>query len=63
MRKINEQSSDNKKEFKAKISRMEKEGYYEGRSETGYSDTLVGMDDIDKIRRIKLNKRINNGQQ
>ncbi len=45
--------------FSDKARKMEKEGFGGRVSATGYTDTLVGMDDIDKLRRIKLNKQVN----
>jgi hypothetical protein len=50
--------SDTKKGFEAKVRKLEKEGF--GRvSATGYTDTLMGVDDLDRVRRVKLNKDIN----
>lgn len=45
--------------FSSTARQMEKEGFGGRVSPTGYTDTLVGMDDIDKLRRIKLNKQVN----
>lgn len=51
--------SDTKKGFEAKARKLEKEGFGGRVSPTGYTDTLFGMDDIDRMRCIKLNRQIN----
>lgn len=51
--------SDTKKGFEAKVRKLEKEGFGGRVSPTGYTDTLMGMDDLDRVRRVKLNKDIN----
>jgi len=54
--------SDTKKGFEAKVRKLEKEGFGGRISPTGYTDTLMGMDDVDRIRRVKLNNKINKGR-
>lgn len=48
--------SDTKAGFNAKLKRIENEGFAENRSPTGYGKSKLGMDDIDRLRRQKLNK-------
>lgn len=52
--------SDTLKGFEEKARKVKKEGFGGRISPTGYTDTLVGMDDIDRMRRIKFNKEVNN---
>ncbi len=54
--------SDMKSGFEDKARAMEREGFGGRISPTGYSETLVGMDDIDRLRRIKFNRQVNDGR-
>lgn len=51
--------SDTKSGFEAKARKSEKEAFGDRVSPTGYTDTLFGMDDLDRLRRVKLNKKVN----
>lgn len=46
--------SDTKSGFNAKLKRIENEGFAEYRTPTGYGESKLGMDDIDRLRRQKL---------
>lgn len=48
--------SDTKNGFNAKLKRIENEGFAGDRSPTGYGQSILGMDDIDRLRRQKLAK-------
>ncbi len=54
-----ENRSDTKKGFEAKVRKLEKEAFGARVSATGYTDTLMGMDDLNRIRAIKLNNKVN----
>lgn len=51
--------SDTQQGFKDKARKLEKESFDGRVSPTGYTDTLMGMDDMDRIRKTKLNKLVN----
>jgi hypothetical protein len=55
----NEYESNSKRGFSEKVRKLEKEGFGGRVSPTGYTDCMMGMDDLDKIRRVKLNNTIN----
>ena len=46
--------SDTKAGFNAKLKRVESEGFAGYRTPTGYGKSILGMDDVDRIRRQKL---------
>jgi hypothetical protein len=52
-------SSSNKDGFNAKVGRIEKNAFGNRISATGYTEDLIGMDDVDRLRKIKLNNQIN----
>lgn len=51
---------DSRKTFSENARTMERESYGGRVSPTGYTDAMLGMDDIDKLRRIKLNRKLVN---
>lgn len=54
-----EYSSSNRDGFKEKGRRMERGAFGTRISPTGYTDAMLGMDDVDRLRRVKLNNKIN----
>lgn len=51
--------ADSRKDFSEKAKRIESEGFGGRVSPTGYTDCMLGMDDLDKLRRVKLNHQVN----
>lgn len=51
--------SDTKKGFEDKIKRQQDESFGGRTSRTGYTDTLIGMDDLNRVRRVRTDKKIN----
>jgi hypothetical protein len=54
--------SSNRDGFNSKAKQMEREGFGTRVSPTGYTDAMLGMDDVDRLRRVKLDNKVNKGR-